>query len=121
MADQEEQVDKLSHQDEVMLNLIRQSLNYREIGQILGIAYTTAHQWGSAARKHFAELKHIPLEALNLDRYKRNPGGGPHISDEEQQLLDAHFEQLYSSIAPLPPNFEEKILKKLFPTLLGPS
>jgi len=87
MADEEEQrSETLSKRDAGVLNLVRQNLSYRAIGEIFGIRRETAQRWVSAARRRFAEMHHLPLETLHLD--KRPPGQRPELSDKERELRD---------------------------------
>jgi hypothetical protein len=105
MADEEEQPSStLSKRDAGVLNHVRRGLGYRSIGEIFGIRRETAQRWVSIARRHFAEMHHLPLETLHLD--KRPPGRGPELSDKERELLNEYFSELDK---PLSPDLVEKI------------
>ena len=93
----------MSWQDKQMLFFIKLGFHYQRIGKVLGIKTGEAHRRGSEARRHFAELQHIPVEKLHLDKYKNHPGRGPRISNIERELLNDYFTQEIEH-AKLPPD-----------------
>jgi hypothetical protein len=99
----------LSWQDKQMLYFIKEGYTYQEIGNRLRIKTGEAHRRGAEARKHFAALKHIPLETLNLDKYKNHPGRGPRISNTERELLNAYFTHEIGHVK-LPADFTDQLL-----------
>ena len=108
--EQEKEGPGLSWQDKQMLYFIKEGYTYQEIGRKLRIKTGEAHRRGSEARRHFAELHHIPLEMLHLDKYQNHPGRGPHISNTERELLDTF---LRKEMVQLPADFTDQILTRL--------
>ena len=109
--EQEKEGTGLSWQDKQMLYFIKEGYTYQEIGRRLRIKTGEAHQRGSEARRHFTELQHIPVETLNLDKYKNHPGRGPRISNTERELLNAYFTQEIGHVK-LPADFTNQLLAR---------
>ena len=108
--EQEKEGTGLSSQDKQMLYFIKEGYNYHEIAGKLRLKTGEAYRRGSEARRHFAELHHIPLETLHLDKYKNHPGRGPHINNTERELLDAF---LRKEMVQLPPDFTNQLLVRM--------